>query len=144
MSVVDDYAYIPTTWRAKAGGPDEDGVPTSYYSAVQLTCHAEIVDDPQRKAELLRRQLAHFQPQGDHAQIGVDMPPYGRMLSGIRGLRLHIASVDAKFKYDGHNPQEHRARVAEHLESRGSGRDHSAAAQQRRRLKEIGEWKPRR
>jgi transcriptional regulator len=25
MSVIDDYAYIPTTWRAKAGGPDEDG-----------------------------------------------------------------------------------------------------------------------
>jgi transcriptional regulator len=143
MSVVDDYAYVPTTWRAKAGGPDEDGVPTSYYSAVQLTCHAEIVDDPQRKAELLRRQLAHFQPRGDHAQVGVDMPPYGRMLPGIRGLRLHIASVAAKFKYDDHNPQEHRARVAERLESRGSGRDRSAAAQQRRRLKEIGEWKPR-
>jgi transcriptional regulator len=71
------------------------------------------------------------------------MPPYGRMLSGIRGLRLHIASVAAKFKYDGHNPQEHRAQVAERLESRGSGRDRSAAVQQRRRLKEIGEWKPR-
>jgi transcriptional regulator len=26
MSVVGGYAYIPTTWRAKAGGPDEDGV----------------------------------------------------------------------------------------------------------------------
>jgi transcriptional regulator len=108
MSLVDDYAYFPTTWRAKAGGPDEDGVPTSYYSAVQLTCHAQIVDDPQDKAELLRRQLAHFQPQGDHAQVAVDMPPYGRMLSGIRGLRLHMTSVAAKFKYDDHNPQEHR------------------------------------
>ena len=100
MSVIDDYAYIPTTWRTKAGGPDEDGVPTSYYSAVQLTCRTEIVDDPQDKAELLRRQLAHFQPQGDHAQVAVDMPPYGRMLSGIRGLRLHITGVAAKFKYD--------------------------------------------
>ena len=149
MSVIDDYAYIPTTWRAKAGGPDEDGVPTSYYyyyyySAVQLTCRAEIVDDPQDKAELLRCQLAHFQPQGDHAQVAADMPPYGRMLSGIRGLRLHITSVAAKFKYDDHNPQEHRALVAERLEGRGTGRDRSAAAQQRRRLHEIGEWKPRR
>ena len=128
MSVVDDYAYIPTTWRAKAGGPDEDGVPTSYYTAVHLTCHAEIVDDTQAKAEFLRRQLAHFQPRSDHAQAGVDMPPYGRMLSGIRGLRLHIASVAAKFKYDDHNPPEHRARVAERLESRRTGRDRSAAA----------------
>ena len=110
MSVVDDYAYIPTMWRAKAGGPDEDGVPTSYYSAVQLTCHAEIVVT-QRKAELLRRQLAHFQPRGDHAQVGVDMPPYGRMLSGIRGLRLHVASVAAKFKYDDQRPSQPPPRV---------------------------------
>jgi len=42
------------------------------------------------------------------------------------------------------NPQEDRAQVAERLESRGTGRDRPAAAQQRRRLHEIGEWKPRR
>ena len=40
------------------------------------------------------------------------------------------------------NPHEHRARVAERLESRGSGRDRSAAAQQRRRLKEIANGNP--
>lgn len=104
MSVVDDYAYIPTTWRAKAGDPDEDGVPTSYYAAVQLTCEAEIIDEPEAKAELLRRQLAHFQPAGDHAQVAVDRPPYGRMLAGIRGLRLHVQTVTAEFKYDDYNP----------------------------------------
>jgi transcriptional regulator len=30
LAVTGDYAYIPTYWRAKAGGPDEGGVPTSY------------------------------------------------------------------------------------------------------------------
>jgi transcriptional regulator len=54
LTVVDDYAYILTSWRAKAGGPDEDGVPTSYYAAVQLRCRAELIDDPHAKAELLR------------------------------------------------------------------------------------------
>ena len=41
LAVVGDYAYIPTYWRAKAGGPDEDGVPTSYYShrAVRVPPH---------------------------------------------------------------------------------------------------------
>jgi Putative FMN-binding domain len=29
LVVIGDYAYIPTYWRAKAGGPEEDGVPTS-------------------------------------------------------------------------------------------------------------------
>jgi transcriptional regulator len=63
MSVVDDDAFIPSTWRADAGGPDENDVPTSYYTAVQLVCRAEIVDQIQSKAELLRRQLATFSPR---------------------------------------------------------------------------------
>ena len=143
MSVIDDYAYIPTTWRAKAGGPDEDGVPTSYYAAVQLRCRAEVVDDPDAKAALLRRQLAHFQPAGDHADVAVGAEPYGRMLPGIRGLRLHVTGVAAKFKYDDSNPEEHRTRVAGRLEARATGRDPGAAVQQRRRLTRIGTWRPR-
>ena len=51
LAVIGDYAYIPTYWRAKAGGPDEDGVPTSYYSAVQFVCRPTIIDDPDGKAQ---------------------------------------------------------------------------------------------
>jgi transcriptional regulator len=143
LTVVDDYAYIPTTWRAKAGGPDEDGVPTSYYAAVQFRCRAEVVDDPADKAELLARQLAHFQPAGDHAVVAVGAEPYGRMLSGIRGLRLHVIGVAAKFKYDDANPAAHRTRAAARLETRATGRDLGAAAQQRRRLARVGSWRAR-
>jgi transcriptional regulator len=140
FSVIGDYAYIPSTWRAKAGGPDEDGVPTSYYATVQFTCDAVIIDDPEEKAELLRTQLAHLQPEGDHAAVDVRQPPYGRMLPGIRGLRLHVVDVVAKFKFDDHNPVEHRTRVMERLVSRGELHDPGAAAQQKRRLAERGEW----
>lgn len=142
LSVVDDYAYIPTTWRAAAGVPAEDGVPTSYYAAVQFTCSAELVDDPAAKAELLRRQLAHFQPEGDHAAVAVDTPPYGRMLAGIRAVRLHVTAVAAKFKFDDQKPLEHRERVAANLLDRATGRDGAAADQQRRRLDRIGTWSP--
>src|SRR6266853_2071583 len=69
LAVVGDYAYIPTYWRAKAGGPDEDGVPTSYYSSVQFVCRPTVVDDPQGKAEILTAQLADFQPEGRHAAV---------------------------------------------------------------------------
>lgn len=133
---------MPSTWRAKAGSPDEDGVPTSDDAAVQLTCRAEVVDDPEHKAELLRRQLAHFQPAGDHALVAVGQPPYGRMLAGIRGLRLHVEHVAATFTYDDHNPDAHRTAVAQRLDARGEGRDRAAAAQQRRRLDQAGSWRP--
>ncbi len=140
LAVTSDYAYIPTYWRAKAGGPDEDGVPTSYYASVQFVCQPAIIDDPAGKAEILAAQLADFQPEGRHAAISPDAEPYGRMLSGIRGARLKVLSVDAKFKYDDHNPVEHRERVSGHLEQRCRGLDTRAAAQQRRRLAAIGDW----
>jgi transcriptional regulator len=49
LAVTGDYAYIPTYWRVKAGGPDEDGVPTSYYAAVQFVCRPTVVDDPRAR-----------------------------------------------------------------------------------------------
>src|SRR3990172_8930855 len=107
LAVIGDYAYIPTYWRAKTGGPAEDGVPTSYSSAVQFVCRPSVIDAPQGKAELLTAQLADFQPEGSHATVAVDAEPYGRMLSGIRGVRLAVLRVDAKFKYDDSNPVDH-------------------------------------
>jgi transcriptional regulator len=141
LAVSGDYAYIPTYWRAKAGGLDEDGVPTSYYTAVQFVCRPTIIDDPEGKAQILTAQLGDFQPEGRHAPVAVDAGPYARMLSGIRGVRLTVLRVDAKFKYDDANPVEHRERVIEHLEHRGRGVDAGAAAQQRRRLAAIGNWR---
>lgn len=142
FTVIGDYAFVPGPWRAGPGTAPTDGVPTSYYAAVQFLCRAVIVDDPEAKAELLRRQLAHFQPDGDHAPVAVDQPPYGRMLSGIRGLRLEVTDVRAKFKYDDHKPVEHRTAVADRLIERGQGLDVPTAHQQLRRLDRIGPWKP--
>ena len=62
------------------------------------------------------------------------------MLRGIRGVRLAVLRVEAKFKYDDHNPVEHRERVIDNLEQRDRGLDTGAAAQQRRRLATIGDW----
>lgn len=144
MTVIGDYAYIPSYWRPRPGDPDEDGVPTSYYSAVQFTCRARIVDDAEGKVEILAAQLAALQPEGGHAAVSVDSPPYGRLLAGIRGVRLEVLRVDAKFKYDDANPVEHRRRVIANLEARNRGLDAGAAAQQLRRLDAIGEWRARR
>jgi transcriptional regulator len=62
------------------------------------------------------------------------------MLSGIRGLRLAIVEVEAKFKFDDANSIELRERVTANLEARNLGTDKGAAKQQRRRLGAIGDW----
>jgi transcriptional regulator len=142
LSVQDDYAYIPGYWRAKPGGPEEDGVPTSYYSAIQFVCRPMIIDDPRGKVEILTAQLGAFQPEGRHASVAVDDPPYGHLLSAIRGVRLQVLRVEAKFKYDDAKSIEHRQRVIGYLQARNHGLDAGAAAQQRRRLSAIGDWRP--
>ncbi|AEW93073.1 MULTISPECIES: FMN-binding negative transcriptional regulator [Streptomycetaceae] len=134
LSVVDDYAYIPTTWHAPADIPPEHGVPTSYYAAVQLRCTAHLVDDPADKAALLTRQLGHFQPAGDHGEPAPDHGPYARMLPGIRGLRLDVTEVRAKFKYGGNKPREIQYRVSELLADRDAPHDAAARRHQLRRL----------
>jgi transcriptional regulator len=131
VSVHDDYAYIPTGWRADA---PRTGVPTSYYASVQLTCVAEIVDGEEGKVAILRRQLAHHQPDGDHGEMRADAGPYHRMLSAVRGLRLEVVGVRAKFKFDDHRPVEQRERIAAELAARALPLDAGARAQQLRRL----------
>lgn len=143
LALVGDYAYIPGHWRAEPGKPVEEGVPTSYYTAVQFVCRPTVVDDPEGKAEVLAAQLAHFQPEGGHATLDPTSAPYGPLLAGIRALRLSVVGVDAKFKYDDHKPVELRLGVIERLERRAHGLDAGAAAQQRRRVAEIGDWRAR-
>ncbi|MGA5128048.1 FMN-binding negative transcriptional regulator [Streptomyces pseudogriseolus] len=126
VSVVDDYAFVPGPWQAEPGTPPAHGVPTSLYAAVQLRCRAHVVDDPAEKAALLNRQVGHFQPEGGSASAAVGEAPYGRLLPGIRGLRLEVTEVRAKFKYAGKRSQEVRDRMAEGLAGRGQARDAEA------------------
>lgn len=139
LAVVGDYAYVPGHWRAAPDRPETDGVPTSYYAAVQFRCRPTVVDDPVAKAELVAAQLADVQPEGRHGVMAADEGPYARMLPGLRGVRLEVLGVDAKFKYDDHKPRAHRERVIARLEERGRGLDAGAARQQRRRLDALGE-----
>jgi len=133
LSVVDDYAFIPGPWQAPPDAPPEHGTPTSFYTAVQLRCTAHVVDDPEEKADLLNRQVGHFQPDGGSATAAVGEAPYGRLLSGIRGLRLEVTDVRAKFKYASHKPEEVQERIAAGLAARGGPGDAAAREHQMRR-----------
>ncbi|MFF4213419.1 FMN-binding negative transcriptional regulator [Streptomyces sp. NPDC001796] len=139
LSVVDDYVYVPGPWQAPVGTPSEHGVPTSFYAAVQLRCIAHVVDDAAGKAELLNRQMGHFQPEGGSARAAAGEAPYGRMLSGIRGLRLEVTDVRAKFKYASHKAEEVQDRIVAGLGARGGVRDGVAREHQLRRR---GVWSP--
>lgn len=134
LSVVDDYTHVPGTWRPPDGEPAACGVPTEYYAAVQVSGPVDLVDDPVAKAALLREQLSGYGMADDHAEVGAGAPPYGRLLSGIRGIVLHVAEVRAKFKYDDRRSVQTQRDVAAKLAARDQDRDHDARRQLLRRL----------
>jgi transcriptional regulator len=70
------------------------------------------------------------QPEGGHT----DPAAHRRQLNGIRGVRLVIDDVQAKFKYGGNVDAAHRLAVADHLSRRNGPGDAAARAQLMRRL----------
>ena len=129
LSVFGAYTYIPGHWNQ-----DEYGVPTSYYAAVQLACDAEVIDDPAQVAAILERQLAHFQPEGKHAQVEPGDNRYGKLLGSIRGIRLAVTDARAKFKFGANRTVEHRRAIAAKLAERGRPLDAEARANLIRRI----------
>ncbi len=137
LALTGDYTYVEAAWNANAGTDPAYGVPTSYYTAVQLLCRAEVVDDPEEKAAILAEQLGHFEPDDSTRAVPrADEEHDRRQLPGIRGLRLHVEGVRAKMKYGGNKSAEHRLGIAEHLAERDGPMDAAARDNLLRRLEE--------
>lgn len=123
LVVTGEVAYVRADWNAAADADPALGVPTSYYATVQLECDVRIEDDPEAKAAILRRQLAHFEPDGARTPVSATENPDRRLLPGIRGLELTVTGVRAKFKFGGNKPLEQRERIAARFTERGRAGD---------------------
>jgi transcriptional regulator len=134
LSVAGDWAYVPSAWKAVGDEDPAMGIPTTYYAAAQLTCDAEVVDDFDAKVAILRRQLAAVEPELPTA----DPSEHGRKLAGIRGLRLAVREVRAKFKYGGNVDLEHQQFVAQRLTERGGPGDAAAKRHLQQRIETAG------
>ncbi|WP_067434429.1 FMN-binding negative transcriptional regulator [Nocardioides jensenii] len=129
MGLIGDYVYVDASMNAEPGTDPDLGVPTSYYTALQLRGRATVVDDPAEKAAILARQLAHLEPDGStRVTPGIDVESDRRQLPGIRGVRIWIDDVRAKQKYGGNKPVEQRLDIAESLARRNQAGDQAARA----------------
>ena len=122
LSVAGDWAYIPAAWKAIGDEDPRRGIPTTYYGGVQLTGTATVADDHDAIAAALRTQLADLEPDADL----IDPIEHGKALNTIRGLRIEIDDVRAKFKYGGNVDQAHRDAIANELRRRNGPGDHAA------------------
>jgi transcriptional regulator len=135
VCVADDWAFIPSEWKAIGEEDPLLGIPTTYYGAVQIVGTATVHDErkaPGHVAAVLRRQLAAFQPGEAVADPG---EAHVAKLQGILGIEIRVEHVSAKFKYGGNVDEAHRRAVVERLRARGGPGDEAAAVQVERRLR---------
>jgi transcriptional regulator len=128
MSVAGDWAFIPGAWKAIGDEDPTRGIPTTYYAAVQVTGECRVDTDPDAIASVLVTQLADTDPHGEY----VAPTEHAARLRQIRGIRLTIEDVRAKFKYGGNVDQAHRDAVAQKLIARDGPGDRPALEQLRR------------
>ena len=135
LSVAEDWAFIPSSWKAIGSEDPGLGIPTTYYGAVQLVGTATVHDErtsPGSVGTILRRQLAAFQPDIEVADPG---EAHDTKLLGILGIEVRVEQVSAKFKYGGNVDEAHGLAVADRLVRRGAPGDDAAAGHVVRRLK---------
>lgn len=125
LAVAGDWAYIPGAWKV-LDGDGRTGIPTTYYGAVQLEGTAAVAHDPASIAAILREQTA--------GEGLVDPLEHPGDLRAIRGLRLRIENVRAKFKYGGNLEPEVAEQIVERLLKRKGPGDLAAAQHARKRL----------
>jgi transcriptional regulator len=128
LSVAGDWAFIPGAWKAIGDEDPARGIPTTYYAAVQVTGECVIQSDPGEVAGLLSTQLVSIDPEGEY----VDPSEHGARLRAIRGIRMSIDDVRAKYKYGGNVDEAHRAAVATRLAARNGPGDIAALEHLRR------------
>lgn len=142
MAVIGDYAYIPTGEPNRADATRMECPPATIRRS-NLSVVQRLSTIPKARPRCWLRNSVTFAPEGRHALVAAGQDPYGRMLAGIRGVRLAVLRAEAKFKYDDAKPVEFRQRTITQLKDRGRALDAGAAAQQRRRLAAIGDWQDR-
>ena len=122
LSVAGDWAYIPGAWKAIEDEDPAMGIPTTYYGAVQVIGDVTIVDGDD-VAGILRTQLGELEPGSGLA----DPTAHAAKFRVIRGLRLALEEVRAKFKFGGNVDIAHREAVVDRLRMRNGPGDVAAA-----------------
>ena len=133
MSIAGDWSYIPSNWKVIGDEDPRFGIPTTYYASVQLIGVARVQDAAEDVRAVLREQLRSVQSEIEV----VDPSEHGSKLRAIRGLRIAVSEVRAKFKYGGNVDRGHRLAIAQRLDARQAPGDHAARAHLIRRLEQT-------
>ncbi len=114
VSLMGPHAYISPTWYEKSGG-----VPTWNYQSVQVYGIAKVVNDRDRKKEIVELMSTQFE---DNLSDPWDMQYPTKMLDAILGIEVSISEIQGKYKLSQNRPAKDQHNVIRSLSERGNKR----------------------
>ena len=114
ISLMGPHAYISPTWYEKSGG-----VPTWNYQSVQVYGTVEVVNERDRKKEIVELMSIHFE---DNLSDPWDMKYPTKMLDAILGIEISITEIQGKYKLSQNRPAKDQHNVIRRLSEQGNKR----------------------
>lgn len=114
ISLMGPHAYISPTWYEKSGG-----VPTWNYQSVHVYGTVEVVNDRDRKKEIVELMSTHFE---DNLSDPWDMQYPTKMLDAILGIEISITEIQGKYKLSQNRPPKDQHNVIRRLSELGQRR----------------------
>jgi len=102
---------------------------TTWYRSVQVRGRLEEIEDAEERAEVLRRLMVRFQPEGGYVPIAPEHPLYRNAIRGLMILRLRSREVVGRIKIGANRSPEERSRILEGLWRRGEPGDVEAVGE---------------
>jgi len=96
---------------------------TVLYRSVQVHGTLQQIDDPERKAEVLRALMRKYQPEGGYAPIDHEDPRYKKSIEGLLIVAVSLERLDGKAKLAQNRTPAERCRLMEKLWQRGASGD---------------------
>jgi transcriptional regulator len=117
------HVYVSPAWYEA-----DDVVPTWNYAAVHTTGVLRAVHDRDALLKIVEDMVARYETSRPSPwQIGEPNAYLERMLRGIVGFRIEIATIEGKWKLSQNQPAERREKVLRALRAQG-GEDAAAVA----------------
>jgi nitroimidazol reductase NimA-like FMN-containing flavoprotein (pyridoxamine 5'-phosphate oxidase superfamily) len=117
--VVDSYALIPSC----ALDPAQACAASQFYKSVLAYGRVTVVEDLDRKVEVLERLMKRLQPEGGYQPIAAASPMYQAGVKGIAVLAMTVDRLSGKFGLGQNLNPETRAAVVRFLQQRGAPGD---------------------
>jgi nitroimidazol reductase NimA-like FMN-containing flavoprotein (pyridoxamine 5'-phosphate oxidase superfamily) len=117
--VVDSYAVIPSY----AFDPAQACSASQFYKSVLAYGRVTMVEDLERKVEVLERLMKRLQPEGGYQPITAAGPMYQAGVKGIAVLEMTVDRLSGKFGLGQNLNPETRTAVVRFLQLRGNPGD---------------------